>query len=202
MTWNERKFVNDVLAQNVKDVLAQNVNDVMLDNRTAPTIDYPSFVQTANGKQRLILLFHDAKCDFVGTMDAQVGIGFIQENPGNTIVSYATATDPALFWLRALPNKNHCQVIGEQGVAVGVQLGSQTQGFHFFRNFVIGVDEMDFILIRVERDSFLGINFVVSNAAATDLCVAAALPSYRETFFPIRMPVLSSSNVIPASWSM
>ena len=38
MTWNERKFVNDVLAQNVKDVLAQNVNDVMLDKRAAPTV--------------------------------------------------------------------------------------------------------------------------------------------------------------------
>ena len=37
MTWNERKFVNDVLAQNVKDVLAQNVNDVMLDRPAAPT---------------------------------------------------------------------------------------------------------------------------------------------------------------------
>ena len=37
MTWNERKFVNDVLAQNVKDVLAQNVNDVMLDRPVAPT---------------------------------------------------------------------------------------------------------------------------------------------------------------------
>lgn len=37
MTWNERKFVNDVLAQNVKDVLAQNVNDVMLDTGSAPT---------------------------------------------------------------------------------------------------------------------------------------------------------------------
>ncbi|WP_427797676.1 hypothetical protein [Acidaminococcus fermentans] len=36
MTWNERKFVNDVLAQNVKDVLAQNVNDVMLDTACAP----------------------------------------------------------------------------------------------------------------------------------------------------------------------
>ena len=36
MTWNERKFVNDVLAQNVKDVLAQNVNDVMLDRACAP----------------------------------------------------------------------------------------------------------------------------------------------------------------------
>lgn len=36
MTWNERKFVNDVLAQNVKDVLAQNVNDVMLDTPTRP----------------------------------------------------------------------------------------------------------------------------------------------------------------------
>lgn len=36
MTWNERKFVNDVLAQNVKDVLAQNVNDVMLDTSTRP----------------------------------------------------------------------------------------------------------------------------------------------------------------------
>ena len=36
MTWNERKFVNDVLAQNVKDVLAQNVNDVMLDRTCAP----------------------------------------------------------------------------------------------------------------------------------------------------------------------
>ena len=35
MTWNERKFVNDVLAQNVKDVLAQNVNDVMLDRACA-----------------------------------------------------------------------------------------------------------------------------------------------------------------------
>ena len=39
MTWNERKFVNDVLAQNVKDVLAQNVNDVMLDNLTTHTYD-------------------------------------------------------------------------------------------------------------------------------------------------------------------
>ena len=38
MTWNERKFVNDVLAQNVKDVLAQNVNDVMLDRACAPTV--------------------------------------------------------------------------------------------------------------------------------------------------------------------
>ena len=37
MTWNERKFVNDVLAQNVKDVLAQNVNDVMLDTPATPT---------------------------------------------------------------------------------------------------------------------------------------------------------------------
>ncbi|MDD7196515.1 MAG: hypothetical protein PUH38_08690, partial [Acidaminococcus fermentans] len=37
LTWNERKFVNDVLAQNVKDVLAQNVNDVMLDRPAAPT---------------------------------------------------------------------------------------------------------------------------------------------------------------------
>ena len=36
MTWNERKFVNDVLAQNVKDVLAQNVNDVMLDTACTP----------------------------------------------------------------------------------------------------------------------------------------------------------------------
>jgi hypothetical protein len=36
LTWNERKFVNDVLAQNVKDVLAQNVNDVMLDRACAP----------------------------------------------------------------------------------------------------------------------------------------------------------------------
>ena len=36
MTWNERKFVNDVLAQNVKDVLAQNVNDVMLDRACVP----------------------------------------------------------------------------------------------------------------------------------------------------------------------
>ena len=36
MTWNERKFVNDVLAQNVKDVLAQNVNDVMLDTACGP----------------------------------------------------------------------------------------------------------------------------------------------------------------------
>ena len=36
MTWNERKFVNDVLAPNVKDVLAQNVNDVMLDRACAP----------------------------------------------------------------------------------------------------------------------------------------------------------------------
>ena len=36
MTWNERKFVNDVLAQNVKDVLAQNVNDVMLDTAARP----------------------------------------------------------------------------------------------------------------------------------------------------------------------
>lgn len=36
MTWNERKFVNDVLAQNVKDVLAQNVNDVMLDIMGSP----------------------------------------------------------------------------------------------------------------------------------------------------------------------
>ena len=36
MTWNERKFVNDVLAQNVKDVLAQNVNDVMLDTSARP----------------------------------------------------------------------------------------------------------------------------------------------------------------------
>ena len=36
MTWNERKFVNDVLAQNVKDVLAQNVNDVMLDTAAHP----------------------------------------------------------------------------------------------------------------------------------------------------------------------
>ena len=36
MTWNERKFVNDVLAQNVKDVLAQNVNDVMLDKACVP----------------------------------------------------------------------------------------------------------------------------------------------------------------------
>ena len=38
MTWNERKFVNDVLAQNVKDVLAQNVNDVMLDRPAPPTV--------------------------------------------------------------------------------------------------------------------------------------------------------------------
>lgn len=38
MTWNERKFVNDVLAQNVKDVLAQNVNDVMLDRPAPPRI--------------------------------------------------------------------------------------------------------------------------------------------------------------------
>ena len=30
MTWNERKFVNDVLAQNVKDVLAQNVTMLCL----------------------------------------------------------------------------------------------------------------------------------------------------------------------------
>ncbi|MGN8782706.1 hypothetical protein ACTNE5_11375, partial [Acidaminococcus fermentans] len=36
LTWNERKFVNDVLAQNVKDVLAQNVNDVMLDRACRP----------------------------------------------------------------------------------------------------------------------------------------------------------------------
>ena len=36
MTCNERKFVNDVLAQNVKDVLAQNVNDVMLDRACRP----------------------------------------------------------------------------------------------------------------------------------------------------------------------
>ena len=40
MTWNERKFVNDVLAQNVKDVLAQNVNDVMLDRACAPYVFY------------------------------------------------------------------------------------------------------------------------------------------------------------------
>ena len=40
MTWNERKFVNDVLAQNVKDVLAQNVNDVMLDRACRPYTPY------------------------------------------------------------------------------------------------------------------------------------------------------------------
>lgn len=43
MTWNERKFVNDVLAQNVKDVLAQNVNDVMLDRACAPYGFFYSF---------------------------------------------------------------------------------------------------------------------------------------------------------------
>lgn len=41
MTWNERKFVNDVLAQNVKDVLAQNVNDVMLDKLATPSQGRP-----------------------------------------------------------------------------------------------------------------------------------------------------------------
>ena len=43
MTWNERKFVNDVLAQNVNDVLAQNVNDVMLDTPIRPyAISHPN----------------------------------------------------------------------------------------------------------------------------------------------------------------
>ncbi|WP_218139935.1 hypothetical protein, partial [Acidaminococcus fermentans] len=39
------KFVNDVLAQNVKDVLAQNVNDVMLDRACAP---YGFFTRSGN----------------------------------------------------------------------------------------------------------------------------------------------------------
>lgn len=49
MTWNERKFVNDVLAQNVKDVLAQNVNDVMLDTACAPTV-FPFLLQNQFAK--------------------------------------------------------------------------------------------------------------------------------------------------------
>ena len=64
MTWNERKFVNDVLAQNVKDVLAQNVNDVMLDRPAAPTKTIYITVAVVQSQLCWLPLAVDRGCEF------------------------------------------------------------------------------------------------------------------------------------------